>query len=518
MISRNINIYFQLLIIFVFGVIDKNAYSQENSIENSFEIRVLKNLESLDAMYCWGEKDFFPGKFQMIETTDFKSDYEKLNLSIFPNATLQAKEFYFFLNQLPLNERQNLVRYFTYYESYFEMILKSAGLPQDLKYLAPAFSSMNTNFAGADRKAGLWQLTHFQGVLNGLQINRLVDERLNEHLSTRCYAQVVSQNVKLFGSTELAVLGQLFGNTKIQNAIVLAGNKKSYSDLRPYLPDSVIQYIAAYQATALFLTVNTFKPDREVLIGSTNPDTVKINRQLHFKQVSEVLNVPAPQLQFLNPQYRFQIVPGNEKVQKLALPNGFRDDFVIWQDSVYQTYDSTLFNIVAQKIEYPPAPNRQYLGEPVKDLEIEGKTKIQYQLKTGDVLGIIAEKYDVNVTDLKYWNNIYNERRIQAGKKIDIFVDDDKVDYYLNMDSENGATQDASDNMVAKNQQNSTPNVFEDLSSATKIEHTVKSGESPYTIAKKYNDVTPEQILEWNHIDNARKIQIGQKLIIYQKK
>ncbi|MEZ5107187.1 MAG: LysM domain-containing protein [Draconibacterium sp.] len=42
---------------------------------------------------------------------------------------------------------------------------------------------------------------------------------------------------------------------------------------------------------------------------------------------------------------------------------------------------------------------------------------MQYRLETGDVLGIVAEKYDVRVEDLKYWNNIINERRIQAGKK-----------------------------------------------------------------------------------------------------
>ena len=105
-------------------------------------------------------------------------------------------------------------------------------------------------------------------------------------------------------------------------------------------------------------------------------------------------------------------------------------------------------------------------------------------LQTGDVLGIIAEKFDVSVSDLKYWNNIYNERRIQAGQKISVFVPDEKVDYYSGFKTR-------------------------------KVEHIVKNGESPFVIAQKYEGVTPEAILQWNHIDNARKIQIGQKLIIY---
>lgn len=496
----------------------ESADSQEYQLENAYEFRYLKNLESLNDMYCWSEKDFFPGKFHFDEKVDFREAYEKLNSSIFPKATLKSEEFYSFLNQLSVNDKQNLVRYFTFYENYFESVFEATGLPKDLIYLAPAFSAMNTNFSGPDRKAGIWQLTHFQGVLNGLQITRLVDERLNEHLSTLCFSLVIQQNKKQFGSTELAVLAQIFGNTKIRNAIDLAGNKKSFESILPFLPDSVTDYVAAYQATAVFFNANKFKPNREFVTELNVPDTAKINRQLHFKQVNQVLKIPVKELEWLNPQFRFQIVPGNEIAEKLALPRGYYDDFVIWQDSMYQTFDSTLFNVVVQKFEYPPAPNRQYVGEPVKNLEIEGKTKIQYRLKTGDVLGIIAEKYDVHVSDLKYWNNIYNERRIQAGQKIDIFVDDDKADYYLNIDKENGTTNGETDNAVAKVRQASTPKVYEDLSSATKLEHVVKNGESPYTIAKKYNDVTPEQILEWNHIDNARKIQIGQKLIIYQKK
>ena len=54
--------------------------------------------------------------------------------------------------------------------------------------------------------------------------------------------------------------------------------------------------------------------------------------------------------------------------------------------------------------------------------------------------------------------------------------------------------------------------------SVHKVEHIVKSGESPYVIAKKYDGVTPEQILQWNGVKDARKIQIGQKLIIYLDK
>jgi membrane-bound lytic murein transglycosylase D len=40
-------------------------------------------------------------------------------------------------------------------------------------------------------------------------------------------------------------------------------------------------------------------------------DTFMINRNLHFRQISEVIGVPIDDLRDLNPQYYKDIVPGN---------------------------------------------------------------------------------------------------------------------------------------------------------------------------------------------------------------
>jgi membrane-bound lytic murein transglycosylase D len=137
-------------------------------------------------------------------------------------------------------------------------------------------------------------------------------------------------------------------------------------------------------------------------------------------------------------------------------------------------------------------------------------------LQSGDVLGVIAEKYDVQVEDLKYWNNISNERKIQAGKTLDIFVDNDKVEFYSGLQTGN-KTKEVKPSVTAQLQQNTTLAVFQEINTGKKVEHTVKNGESPFTIAKKYDGVSPEDILMWNNIADARKIQVGQKLIIYSK-
>ncbi|NQU53976.1 MAG: LysM peptidoglycan-binding domain-containing protein [Bacteroidetes bacterium] len=485
--------------------------SQSDTISDFFKLQFKNNLVELNDLYCWSDTSFYPGNFKMKSFENIQTEFQNLNFPFFVELDNQTEEFYQFLNGLEVGEKQNLIRYFSFYEKELEAVLKSNDLPIQLKYLAPAISAMNSKAVSTDRKAGVWQLTHFQAVLNGMAVNKLVDERFNVSVATISAARQIKQNLQQFGSIDLAVTAFLLGNVKVRNAVQLADD--SGREMAEFLPKTFNEFVAAFQSTAIFLNVNKFENSIERVVGKITPNTVSLNRQLHFQQVSDVLGIPTNELQWLNPQFKFQIVPGDKKPTKLILPNGKWDDFVLWQDSIYNTYDSTLFQLVTQKIEYPPSPNRQYVREPVKDLEIEGKTKIQYLLKTGDVLGIIAEDYDVRVADLKYWNNIYNERKIQAGKKLDIFVDDDKADYYLSL----APLQKKASSVAETIQKSSTLKVFKDLNTAKKIEHIVKNGESPYLIAKKYAGVSPDEILEWNNIDDARKIQIGQKLIVYLK-
>lgn len=486
-------------------------YAQNDTIPQNFESRFKLNLTALNNLYCWNDSSFLQGEFVLNEEVDFALELQKNG--VFSELDASADEFYSFLQRLSSEEKQHLICYFSFYQADFENELKMHGLPEELKYLAPTISAMNPLAVGENKEAGIWQLKHFQGILNGLQIDRLVDERFNEHLSTEAAVKQLKQNSTIFGSVEHGVIAYLVGNAKLKNTLARCGTNSSLLEILRHLPVSVAETLAAFQAITVFLRANTFEPAVEFL----SPDVASVNRQVHFKQISQVLAIPEKQLQFLNPQYNYSIVPGNKTVQTITLPPGKYDDFVLWLDSIYNSYDSTLFQVVAQNIEYPPAPNRQYVGEKVKDLEIEGKTKIKYTIKSGDILGFIAEDYDVRVADLKYWNNIYNERRIQAGQKLDIFVDDENAEYYSKL-QQKVDKQAELPNMVKPLTETSPLPSYKVPDSAKKVEHSVKSGESPYVIAKKYPGVTPEQILYWNGIKDARKIQIGQKLIIYLDK
>lgn len=490
--NQNKRLFFLAIMLTLFFL--KQGVTAQDSL---FQMRFQQNISQLNELYCWTDSDFLPGEFEWNTNINFAEESRKNVL--FSDLQLNVKVYYKYFDGMQLANKQNLIRYFSYHEPFFQAQLKEASLSPELKYLAPAISAMNPLSVDEKKHAGIWQLTHFQGVLNGLHVNRLSDERFNEELATQAFVKQIQQYKSVFNSEELALLAYLGGHVKLKNTLARCGYQATVAELLKHFPSEVSETIAAFRAMAVFLQVNKFIQTED----NEAPDYVKINREMHFQQVADVVNIPVKQLRFLNPQYHYSIVPASKNGLYLAIPSGKHDEFILGIDSIYSAYDSTLFQVVAQKIEYAPAPNRQYVGEKVKDLEIEGKTKIKYTIQSGDVLGFIAEDYDVRVADLKYWNNIYNERKIQAGKTLDIFVDDNNADYYKGLQKQS----------TSKSANAKTKIIIPE--NARKVEHTVKNGESPYVIAKKYNGVSPEAILEWNGISDARKIQIGQKLIIY---
>ena len=487
------------VLIFGFSLMGKSQLRLDTL---SWKERFTMFLQEENGIYVSDE--MYPGNFLFNLSGNPEVDFKKLNSGLFLEPSPKLYEYYFFLENLSPEKKHQLIRTFSFYENDILAVLVEAELPPELKYLPPAISAMNTIAVGDMHRTGIWQLTHFQAMLNGGQIDKLVDERLHPLKSIRFATRQLKNDFEIYNDYNLAVAALICGNTQVKNVLAKAGENAEWNEIIEILPENFQETVAAFQAMTVFLNTNEFVKTEEFV--QEKPDTIILNQQIHFDQLSRVAGINNSELQFLNPQFKHSIIPASEKTYQLALPVVTKNEFLTMQDSVLETGDSTLFQIAKQRIEYPPEPLRSFIGQAAKDIEIEGKTRLGYMLKSGDVLGIIAEKFDVSVTDLKYWNNIYNERRIRAGQKISVFVPDEKARYFADLFSNNDVT----DNDYQGNSVD-----YSDAAKYRKMEHVVQNGESPFVIAQKYDGVTPEAILLWNHIDNARKIQIGQKLILY---
>ena len=48
-------------------------------------------------------------------------------------------------------------------------------------------------------------------------------------------------------------------------------------------------------------------------------DTIQVNRNLHFEQITDVCGIGMDEVKSLNPQYKKNIIPGDSKPQTLRL-------------------------------------------------------------------------------------------------------------------------------------------------------------------------------------------------------
>ena len=135
-------------------------------------------------------------------------------------------------------------------------------------------------------------------------------------------------------------------------------------------------------------------------------DTIHISRNLNLNQVAGVCNINIDQLRALNPEFKKDIIPGNEEPYALRLPNNMISCFIEHEDSIYN-YKPEVYQTRRSTVE-------------VKDPAGTSTGKaVYYRIKNGDTLGGIAAKYGVSVNQLRRLNGIKGSS-IRAGKSIRI--------------------------------------------------------------------------------------------------
>ena len=226
-----------------------------------------------------------------------------------------------------------------YYMPIFEQALEKEGLPLELRYIPVIESAMNPNAVSPAGAAGLWQfmLGTARGV--GLEVNSLVDERRDPYRSSEKAAAYFKQLYGIYGDWSLAIAAYNCGPGNVNKAIRRASNpeKPDFWEIYNYLPRETRGYVPAFIAANYIMTYykeHNISPSlaKKPLIV----DTVSVSRRIHFRQISQVLNIPMEELRILNPQYRHDVIPGNTHPYSLALPSQQVYSFIMVEDSIAQ--------------------------------------------------------------------------------------------------------------------------------------------------------------------------------------
>lgn len=402
-----------------------------------------------------------------------------------------------------------------YYFPMFEEILDKYGLPLELKYLPVIESALNPRAYSRAGAMGLWQFMYGTAKVMKLEITSFVDERRDPVKSSDAAVRYLKRLYEIYNDWHLAIAAYNCGPGNVNRAIRRSGGKTNYWEIYYRLPRETRGYVPAFIAATYMM--NYYQEHNLIPVKPEIPmdvDTIMINNYLHFDQLEATLKISKEELQALNPMYRRNVIPARpDKPYPLVLPNQKIYEFI--------DNDTTVFAWEREKY-FPnntlvkPAESTSGYFVPV---DVKGKAKILYTVQTGDNVGYISSWFHVRANDLRYWNNIHRDM-IRAGQKLAIYVPEKDKEKYEKVARMSFAEKQAS---IGKTVSNSSPSTVQvnkvtaEKSDNDYIYYTVKRGDSIWEIAKKYADVTSDEIMQLNNISNEKGLYVGQKLKIKKK-
>lgn len=438
-----------------------------------------------------------------------------------------------------------------YYFPMFEEHLAKYNVPLEIKYLAVIESALNPHAKSRVGATGLWQFMYPTGKQYNLEVNSYVDERSDPLKATEAACQYLSSLYNIFGDWDLVLASYNAGPGNVTKAIRRSGSYRNYWNIRKNLPQETQGYVPAFLATMYIYEYSKEHgiTPKKAPLTYFETDTIMVRRQMSFRQIASLLDVPVSQLKFLNPIYKLDIIPFvADKPHYLRLPKDKVGLFTANEGSIYAYIDhedskrerpffarpsvgsDTVQSAVADNSDKPAATYKKQKSVATKS----------YTVKRGDNLGAISNKYGVSVAELKKWNNIKGNN-IMAGQRLKIqqtvIIKEPVIKESIAASAAKPAKEDTKpkanasvEETPAEIAENTEVPVAEpkavvakDTKRAREVNYEearmyiVQKGDSLFSIARKHPGVTVENLKNWNEIQ-GEKIQPGMKLKIGSEK
>ncbi|WP_154856685.1 lytic transglycosylase domain-containing protein [Cyclobacterium xiamenense] len=357
----------------------------------------------------------------------------------------------------------------------FDEALEKHDMPADIKYLAIIESGLNPKARSRVGAMGLWQFMPATGKEYQLYVNSHVDDRLDPEKSTDAALRYLKVLNRRYNNWELALAAYNCGPGNVNKAIRRSGGKRTFWGIYRYLPRETRSYIPQFQAIMYVLRhAEAHNLILEEPAYAMDFDKVSLGAGFTLENLAKFTDLCLEDLEYLNPSLLRSEVPDFNKDRTINVP----------LHKVAFITENQPWLVDSLQLE-----KERYLAslpeEPEKPLH-----NLTYRVRSGDVLGKIAQQYGVSVSQLKSWNNLYSNT-IRIGQVLHIYQDNDSFD-----------------KTIASSQQ--PPAVTE--TSAGKM-YTVQPGDSLWLISRKLEGVSIDQLKKLNNL-NSNQIKPGQKLII----
>lgn len=438
------------------------------------------------------------------------------------------------INYLVRSPEKHLYHWLERSQTYFPMIeriLAEEGVPDELKYLAMIESGLNPRARSWASANGMWQFIAATGRAYDLHVNSWVDERLDPEKATRAAARHLKDLYEMFdGDWHLALAGYNCSPSRIRRAMARAerrlGRDATFWDIYNDIPRETRNYVPMFVAASLVASnPDAFGVDTDHI--EPGPEYtyhyVPVRGFLSLDEIADMAGTSEPTVRALNPELRRSHVPPSNDAYYIRIPIGTYEQFA-------EAYS-----------QLPPEKRR---------------STVTHTVRRGDVLGRIARKYGVSVSQLMRTNGLRGTT-INIGQQLVVPVPsydsspllaDIKGKEVVTVDYGRPAVRpilaDGAPERRTARRSRTTPIVKastsaeasspkrpsgdardereeeepEEAESAeegqTRIVYTVRRGDNLTEISRKYG-VSVSDIRNWNGIAGSR-IQAGQKLYLYE--
>jgi membrane-bound lytic murein transglycosylase D len=431
--------------------------------------------------------------------------------------------------------------------------LRAAQLPEDLIYVAMAESGFDPKARSEVGALGIWQLMPAPASQYGLEMTSWIDARMSPEPCTDAAMRYFHDVYADLGSWPLSLAAYNMGYGALLRSIQKYNTNDFWllASLEAGLPFETVSYITRIMAYAI-VGRNRARFGLADIPLDTPSDTVTIDLPggLTFAKIAKNSGLDVATLTALNPELKKPRLPPDVKTWPLRVPKDRAARFhEKWAgqlqllpphrqhvlrlgerlSDVAEMYATTTAKLLklndwpdgsaprpGTKLLVPDVepiviakamPDRPPVGVPPDSFVYVDRRRVFYRVAQGDELSEIAQFFRVSVDELKVWNRIATDAKLQRGMYLQLYVPPE---------AELNQTLVLAPNQVRTLVVGSEEffNFHESQQKRVRKRYRVKPGDTLRTLAEKF-DLSIGSLARINQFGREKKLEPDSEIIVY---
>lgn len=310
---------------------------------------------------------------------------------------------------------------YSLWQNYFTNAVEDKGLPSCFQYLPLMLSRMEIQAQGSCDRAGVWMISRLTALRYGLRCDSLIDERFDPQIASQTAAAELKRLLNLYeGNVWECLLAYA-----VSPAAVNARKIRLHNDNpSPWMLQQDSRYFPENLLASFLSWMYIFQEKGECPSPQDADFRIVIEKPVYRHQLTELMQYADNDFVCSNPSLTGYHIPTGTALclsrSRLARWNAVKDSLYFLFE--YQKVLDSIARAQADSLKQLQDSARQVQDSvrQVKAAAEKAAGKTVYTVKSGDILGKIAQKYGVSVADIKRWNSLKSDI-IQIGQKLVIY-------------------------------------------------------------------------------------------------